>query len=81
MDMGMRSSGLQPIGLRSASRDYFTASRRHGVTASRRHGVTGRKRGDLVDVEPAHARRYFAAGLAQPAEVERLGEAYKPFMA
>lgn len=63
--MVMKSTGLQPIRLRIDIGGEF-------------YGKTHSKRGDVVDVEPIHAKRYFAAGIAQPAEVEKLGEPFEP---
>lgn len=38
------------------------------------------KRGMVVDVELQDTLRYYRLGYAQPAEVEPLGEAYKPYI-
>jgi hypothetical protein len=63
--MVMKSNGLQPIRLRIDIAGQF-------------HGQAHLRKGMVVDVEKEHAARYFALGVAQPAEVELLGEAYKP---
>jgi hypothetical protein len=66
--MVMKSTGLVPIRLRIDVQGEF-------------HGMSHPRRNTVVDVEPEHARRYFALGFCQPAEVRELGEPYKPFAA
>jgi hypothetical protein len=43
------------------------------------HGLVSPRRGDVVEVEPAHAARYLAQGDCQPAEARELGDPYKPW--
>jgi hypothetical protein len=64
--MVTKSNGLQPIRLRIDIDGEF-------------HNQTHPRKGSVVDVEKQHAERYFALGIAQPAEVELLGEAYRPY--
>lgn len=45
------------------------------------HGVTHPRRGDVVDVEPGAAQRYYKFGYCQPAEVKELGGPYREYIA
>jgi hypothetical protein len=43
------------------------------------HNYSDIRRGQIATVETRHARRYYLAGLAQPASEKELGKAYEAY--